>query len=47
MMQNVQKVESVNTQSNCKLTCKNRTDLSSMFTHIENVLKGGDRYYTK
>ena len=46
-MHNVQKVESVNTQSKSKLTLKNRTDASSMFTLIEKVLNSGDHYYTK
>ena len=42
VMQKVQKVESVNIQNDCKITCKKRTDSSSMFTRSGKVRKGGD-----
>ena len=42
-MQKVQKVESVNIDSDCKVTWKKETDSSSVFTHSEKVWKGGER----
>ena len=40
-MQKVQKVESVNIQSDCKATSKKRTVSSCIFTHSGKVQKGG------
>ena len=42
-IQKVQKVESVNIQSDCETTCKKRTDSSSVFTRGGNVRKRGER----
>ena len=47
MIQKVQKVDSVNIQSDCETTSKNRTDLSSVFTRSGKVRKGGDCHYTE
>ena len=43
VMQKVQKVESVNIEGDCKITCKKRTDWSSALTHREKVQKAGQR----
>ena len=40
MMQKVQKVESINIQSDCKATSKKRTVSSCIFTHGGKVQKG-------
>ena len=41
-MQKVHKVESVNIQSDCKVTSKKRTDSSCVFTQSGKVWKGGE-----
>ena len=40
VMQKVQNMESVDILSDCKLTCKKRTDSSSVFTRNGKVQKG-------
>ena len=42
-MQKVQKVESVNIESDCKVTWKKGTDSLSVLTHSEKVWEGGER----
>ena len=43
--QKVQKLESVNIQSDYQTMSKMRTDLSYVFTHSGKVWKGGECYY--
>ena len=42
VMQKVQKMESVNIQSDCKTTSKKRTYSSCVFAHSGKVCKGGE-----
>ena len=39
-MQKVQKLDSINTQSDCKVKSKKRTDSSCVFTQSRKVQKG-------